>query len=75
MGQSTRLIPIQPESRHQRVSRCFRSRISSVGKVLDCRAKGRWFDSREGLRNEKGTPDPFALQAVRPSRGSDDHVK
>ena len=27
------------------------------------------------LRNEKSTPDPFALQAVRPSRGSDDHVK
>ena len=28
-----------------------------------------------GLRNEKGTPDPFALPAIRPLRGSDDHVK
>ena len=53
------------------------SRISSVGKALDCRAEGRVFDSRgrtntQGLRNE-GTP--FTLQAARPSRVSDDYVK
>ena len=53
------------------------SRISSVGRALNCRAEGREFDSQgrtntQGLRNE-GTP--FTLQAARPSRVSDDHVK
>ena len=58
-----------------------KSRISSVGRVLDCRTGGRGFDSRgvrpilrvlKSLRNE-GTA--FALQAARPSHGWDDYVK
>ena len=45
-----------------------RGRISSFGKALDCRAGGRGLDSRTNTT-------VFALQAARPSRGSDDHVK
>ena len=57
-----------------------RGRISSVSRVLDCRAGGRRFNSRteptlrvlKWLRNG-GTA--FALQMARPLHGSDNHVK
>ena len=46
----------------------YRCRISSVCRVLDCRAGGRWFESR-GRTNTA-----FSLQTARPSHDSDDHV-
>ena len=57
------------------------NKISSVGRAIDCRAGGRGFDSqgrtntqgrKKNLRNKDSA---FAVQTVRPSRGSDDHVK
>lgn len=55
--------------------------ISSVGRAIDCRAGGRGFDS-QGQTNTQGLKKTLrnkgsacALQTVRPSRGSDDHVK
>ena len=64
---------------------------SSVGGALDCRAGGHWFDFRnrtntQGLQDfisqsllvkvtEGNEGAPSALQAARPSCGSDDHIK
>ena len=56
--------------------------ISSVGRAINCGAGGRGFDS-QGRTNTQGfffkkprnKGSAFALQTVRPSRGSDDHVK
>ena len=47
-------------------------------RALDCRAGGRGFDSRDrtitqGLKITENEGTPFALQAERTSRGSDDH--
>ena len=55
--------------------------ISSVGRAIDCRVGGRGFDfqGRTNTQGLKKTPrnkgSAFVLQTVRPSRGSDDHVK
>ena len=56
--------------------------ISSEGRAIDCRAGSCGFDS-QGRTNTQGfflkkpsnNGSAFALQTVRPSRGSDDHVK
>ena len=53
--------------------------MSSVGRALNCRAGGRWFDpwgrtNTQGLKNNnEGTA--FALQTYKPLCGSDDVVK
>ena len=57
-----------------------RSRIRSVGRVLDCRAGGHGFDFRDQtntycLKITKNEGTAFAVQTARPSRGSDDRVK
>ena len=59
-----------------------RGKISSVGRALDCRAEGRGFDSlgrtnTQGLKITEKINEciSYALQAARPSRGSDDLVK
>ena len=55
-------------------------RISWVGRAQACRAAGSGFDFLDrtktqslNITEEEGTA--FALQTVRPSRDSDDHVK
>ena len=66
--------------KHQNLDR---SSVSSVGRALKCWAGGRGFNSR-GWTNTQGLKITeksryslclFVLQAVRPSRGSDDNVK
>ena len=52
---------------------CYRSRIISVGRALDCKAGGRGFDSQDRI-NTQGQGTAFVLQTGSPSRGSDDHV-
>ena len=58
----------------------YRGRISSVRIALDCRAGGREIDFRgatnsQGLKMLRNEGSSFALQAGKPSRGSDDRVK
>ena len=57
-----------------------KSRISSVGRVLDCRTGGRGFDSRgqtntQGLKIIEKGRYCIGPEAARPSHGWDDYVK